>query len=72
MGSRVRVWIAVAAAMMVTINLLVLLYLGPEVAEVDRKDPDLAPKDDGEGPDVPEEPEVYEIEESQPPGDEKG
>jgi len=70
MGNRVRVYIGVVLAAIVVVNLVVLLYVGPEMASTDVGQRVQPPKDWEVQPDVPEEPEIIPGFESDPVGDE--
>lgn len=70
MGNRVRVYIGVVVAALVVVNLVVLLYVGPEMATTDEGHRVQPPKDWEEQPEVPEEPEIIHGFESDPVGDE--
>ena len=67
MGNRVRVRIGVVLAALIAMNLVVLLYVGPEMATEEIVQP---PKDWEDQHDVPEEPEIVQGFESDPVGDE--
>ena len=71
MGNRVRLYIGVVLAALVVVNLVVLLYAGPEMATTDVGHRVQPPKDWEEQPDVPEEPEIIHGFESDPVDDEK-
>ncbi len=69
MGNRVRVLIGVVLAALIAVNLVVLLYIGPEMATEEHGERVHPPKDREEQTEVPEEPEVIQGFES-PVGDE--
>lgn len=70
MGNRVRVIIGVVLAALIAVNLVVLLYVGPEMATEEHGERVQPPKDWEEQHDVPEEPEIIQGFESDPVGDE--
>ncbi|MCK4971620.1 MAG: hypothetical protein KAS77_13885 [Thermoplasmata archaeon] len=70
MGNRVRVLIGVVLAALIAVNLVVLLYVGPEMATEEVQPPMQPPKDWEDQHDVPEEPEIIRPFESKPVGDE--
>ncbi len=70
MGNRVRVRIGEVLAALIALNLVVLLYVGPEMATEEHDEQVQPPKDWEEKTEVPEEPEVIEPFESGPVGDE--
>ncbi len=69
MGNRVRVRIGVVLAALIALNLVVLLYVGPEMATEEYDEQVQPPKDWDKQTEVPEEPEVIQGFES-PVGDE--
>ena len=66
MGNRVRVLIGVVLAALIAVNLVVLLYVGPEMATEEVQ----PPRDWEDQHYVPEEPEIIRPFESKPVGDE--
>ncbi len=70
MGNRVRVRIGEVLAALIALNLVVLLYVGPEMATEEYDEQVQPPKDWEEKTEVPEEAEVIEPFESGPVGDE--
>jgi len=70
MGNRVRVRIGVVLAALIAVNLVVLLYVGPEMVTEEYGDRVQPPKDWVDQHDVPEEPEIILNFESPPVGDE--
>lgn len=71
MGNSVRLFIGVTVAVLVVVNLVVLMWVGPEVATTDDIEKVQPTKDWEQQDPGPEEPDVYTIEESEPPDDEK-
>jgi hypothetical protein len=71
MGNRVRVVIGAVLAVLVVVNLLMILWVGPEVIVTDEGIKEQPPKDWEDQGDPSEEPDIYTIIPSDPPDDEK-
>ena len=69
MGNRVRLYIGVALAVLVAVNLVVLLFVGPQMSDVE-EEVDLLPRDWEKSQEGPEDPWVIEDIEGPVPGSE--